>query len=609
MYVTRSKLLAPLAALVLTVGTLIGLWTLVARATASREAQLRISSLTLSLDNLAIAPFGADPATGGSAAANLAKIRADEASIGQGLTARDQPGEPASMLAAGSADLHAIEPVVKAIYGLAVHGGLAAAGARVPKLNGLLVVRSAALSGVLGKIARTDAAHSADSRAQMKLGVAGAMLLMLLAFEFFFFRSAADRAAVERMGNEARRAAEANAAARDAAVEASQAKSMFIAAVSHELRTPLTGVLGMTELALDGELDPQQHQYIHMAHSAAEGLLLVINDILDYSKIEAGKIELEAASFSPRETIGEACAMLALEARAKGVELAVRIDRGVPTRLCGDAARLRQVIVNLVSNAVKFTDSGSINVAATGAGRDGHARLHVEVRDSGIGIDAQTLAQLFQPFVQGDSSTARKYGGTGLGLTISARLIEAMGGTIRASSECGEGSTFWFEVTLPMADASEPAELLVADHRLRCAPAPPGDSLGVVLVAEDNPVNQIIAARMLEKLGYGLELVADGNQALEAIAKTDYAAVLMDCQMPAMDGYEATREIRRREHGAAHLPIVAMTANAMSGDRAKCLAAGMDDYISKPMRAALLGDILSRCLRNSHPHDLAGTKR
>jgi len=318
--------------------------------------------------------------------------------------------------------------------------------------------------------------------------------------------------------------------------------------------------------------------------------------------MEAGKVELDAGNFSLRETIGEACAMLLVVARTKGVDLTVEIDAGVPAWLHGDAARVRQVVINLVSNAIKFTDEGQVTVHVKASPLGGATRVRVEVTDTGIGIDSDTLARLFQPFTQADNSTTRKYGGTGLGLTISTQLIETMGGTIGASSEPEKGSTFWFELSLPAADDNESKpDLRAPDLAGQIATAHQGDPTpAAVLVAEDNPINQLLAVRMLEKLGYNADVAGDGREALAALEQTTYAAVLMDCQMPELDGYDATREIRRRERDSdRHVPIIAMTAHSMPGDREKCLAAGMDDYISKPIRASALRETLERNLPSS----------
>jgi signal transduction histidine kinase/ActR/RegA family two-component response regulator len=601
MHIIRRKTVVPVIALVLTACAIAAVWALVDRSDTARRQQLQINAMTLAVTDLQSAPFKADPRAGGSPPKVHAQIQADEQSILRGLAPHAQVGAPLGLLAAGRSDLITIRPIVMTIFATAVSPGLAAASASnksgIVTQQMRLTQRSAGLSRVLAKISRADADRASSANANIKLGAAVVMMLLALAFAFFYLRSAAARIVVERLGDEARSAADANAVARDEAVEASNAKSMFIATVSHELRTPLTGVIGMSDLLLDSGLDQQQHEYAHLSRSAAEGLLLVINDILDYSKIEAGKIELDPRDFSFRETVGEACAMLLLAARDKGVELNVRIGAGLPAWLHGDAARLRQILINLVSNAVKFTDHGEINVVVQATPLAHATKIRVEVADSGIGISPEAIARLFQPFTQADNSTARKYGGTGLGLTISAQLIEAMGGAIGATSEPGKGSTFWFELSLPAAQTSEPQDLVVPDLGLHTAAvgALTEDAL-VVLVAEDNPVNQIIASRMLEKIGYRAELVNDGREALAAIHETRYAAVLMDCQMPAMDGYEATREIRRAEHGRDRLPIIAMTAHSMPGDREKCLAAGMDDYISKPIGVDALRDTLARTI-------------
>ena len=450
-------------------------------------------------------------------------------------------------------------------------------------------VSGIALDGTLSTILEEWAAFSSiDARSvyalrasekrngELGYGLAGLIVLVSLLWWQTRRAQSAQRRALEEQGR---------------AESAARVKSEFLATMSHEIRTPLNGILGMTGVVLEGPITEEKRSDLEIVQYSAESLLRIVNDVLDISKLEAGRLRIETHCFDLKEELRAVVRFRMRAAAAKGIRLCLQYGEELPTQVLGDSCRLRQVVMNMLENAIKFTARGEVTVIAERVDSgEQEFRLRISVKDTGIGISEEKQKILFQKFTQADSSTTRRFGGTGLGLAICKQLAELMNGSVGVSSMAGEGSTFWIELMLRLPEQRPCGDAVGApESEQETASNAPIH----VLVVEDNHINQQIMLKSLVKLGYHVEIAGDGMEAVALYKEKSYSLILMDCQMPQMDGFEATGAIRKLENGR-HTPIVAITASALDGDRERCFSAGMDDYITKPVRFEQLRTVVAR---------------
>jgi signal transduction histidine kinase/CheY-like chemotaxis protein len=473
-----------------------------------------------------------------------------------------------------------------------------AAGTRLLERNDLFIATGpVVIEGLsIGRIALAVSKRRLESGMQLRRDVllaaaVGGGLALLLALAFVQY----DISPLIRLTAEAFRKLERTT---HAALESARIKSEFLANMSHEIRTPMNGIMGVTRLALGMPMDAKLRRYLEVVDTSSRGLLTIINDVLDFSKMESGKYEIRPREFSPRELVAESIAMFSQRASERGLVIDSRLAPEIPDDLVGDPDRIKQILVNLIGNAVKFTEVGEVTVTAKLTGNSDRQFLQFDVRDTGPGIAEAAQSALFHAFTQVDGSSQRQHGGTGLGLAIAKGLAGLMGGDVWLKSELGHGSEFSFNVEVLRAKRPStplPRDESADEQRGHRTERP-------LLVVDDNEINRFVAVEYLTRMGYRAVTVTGGEEAVNAAFAGQYAAILMDCQMPGMDGYSATREIRRREQGSMrHIPIIAVTAHALDGEKAHVLAAGMDDYIAKPFTPAILERTLQRWIGKPQP--------